>query len=455
MSCGLSDFFLLASGLDFEAHFTAMPPSLGERIRTRILPAALLVVAVLLILDAGRLALADFYDQSSDPADWERAAAIEPGNAVHWHRLGRYRLWDFQNADLRRAIGYYERATRLNPRSPFSWLDLASAYEMAGDSVRARQAFEQAKSAYPISAEVAWNYGNFLLRSGNLPEALAEIHRAVLTDPSFEPLAVSVCWRAGVSFDQIFDQVVPPRARAYLSAADFFLGEGDINSALKTWARAQALNEPIELARSFPFLEQLIRLARPSEARLVWQQALAKTNRKAPAVAPGSLIWDGGFEESFPNGGLGWQRLNATGASIGLDSSVHRSGTSALRVSFDGSANIDFEHVRQVVVVEPRTRYRFEAYVRCEGVSTDSGPQFRIFDRHHPAALNVQTQSLTGTLANWTPQELEFVTGPDTHFLFVILQRRPSRKLDNKLSGTLWADDVSLVPLHVASQAKP
>lgn len=432
-----------------------MPPSLAEQVKAWVLPVVLLVVAGFLIIEAGRLSLADFYDQSSDPADWERAAALEPGDAAHWQRLGRYRQWDFQNADLRRAIGYYERATRLNPRSPYSWLDLASAYEMAGDSARARQAFEKAKSAYPISAEVAWNYGNFLLRSGSLPEALVEIRQATTADRKFEPLAVSVCWRAGVSFDRIFDQVVPSRVASYLDTVDFFLGEGDVDSALRAWARVQALNQPVELARSFPLLEQLVRLDRASEARLVWQQALAVAGRKAVLVAPGSLIWDGGFEESFLNGGFGWHELDVTGASIALDSSPRRSGARALRVSFDRSANLDFQHVRQHVIVEPRTRYHFQAYVRCEGISTDSGLRFRIFDRRRPAALNVETENLTGTLAAWTAQELDFVTGPDTHFLTVVLQRRPSRKLDNKLSGTIWVDDVLLVPVEFASPAKP
>ena len=29
----------------------------------------------------------------------------------------------------------------------------------------------------------------------------------------------------------------------------------------------------------------------------------------------------------------------------------------------------------------------------------------------------------------------------------VVLRRRPSQKLDNKISGTIWMDDVSLVPV--------
>jgi hypothetical protein len=282
---------------------------------------------------------------------------------------------------------------------------------------------------------------------------LAEIRQAVTADPGFDLQAVSVCWRAGVSLDQLFEQVVPPRVASYLKTMDFFLREGDLDSALLVWARVNALGEPVELVRSFPLLERLVRVDRPSDARLVWQQALALARMEEAPIVPGSTVWDGGFEQGFSRGGFGWQKTDVPGASVALDSSVRRSGTATLRVSFDGSANIDFQHVRQDMVVEPGTRYRFRAYVRCEGVSTDSGPRFRIFDRSQPAALNVETENLTGTLAVWTPQEVDFVTGPQTHFLTILLQRRPSRKLDNKLRGTLWVDDVSLVP--VSSGGKP
>ena len=217
----------------------------------------------------------------------------------------------------------------------------------------------------------------------------------------------------------------------------------------------QGLNEPVQLKQSFPLIDQLIRLDRFSDARSVWQQALALAHREAPTVAPGSLIWDGGFEQGFLNGGFGWYEIKVAGASFALDSSSPHSGDRALQVSFDGSTNLNFGNILQYVVVEPRTRYRFQAYVRCEAISTDRGVHFRIFDVRRPAALDVETEDLTGTVSAWTPQDLEFVTGPETRLLVVALSRRPSTKLDNKLSGTVWVDDVSLIPVETAPPSKP
>ena len=68
--------------------------------------------------------------------------------------------------------------SRLNPRSPYYKLDLASALEMTGSNGEADSYFRAAQAAFPISAEVSWKYGNFLLRQNRLPEADAEIHRS-------------------------------------------------------------------------------------------------------------------------------------------------------------------------------------------------------------------------------------------------------------------------------------
>ncbi len=42
--------------------------------------------------------------------------------------------------------------------------------------------------------------------------------------------------------------------------------------------------------------------------------------------------------------------------------------------------------------------------------------------------------------------DLDLTTGPDTHFLLVHLYRTASRLFENKLSGTVWLADVTLVP---------
>ncbi len=71
--------------------------------------------------------------------------------------------------------------------------------------------------------------------------------------------------------------------------------------------------------------------------------------------------------------------------------------------------------------------------------------RFEIVDPKDQQHLDVLTQNETGTLP-WTLEQADFTTGPHTHLILIRLARRPSERLDNKLRGTVWIDDVSLVP---------
>ena len=100
----------------------------------------------------------------------------------------------------------------------------------------------------------------------------------------------------------------------------------------------------------------------------------------------------------------------------------------------------------QEVLVTPGTHYRFRGYLRTDQISTESGLRFEIFDPKDMKNLDVLTPNETGTQP-WTLEETDFTPGPKTHLIRIQLTRTPSKRLDNKLSGTVWVDDVELVPV--------
>ena len=67
-------------------------------------------------------------------------------------------------------------------------------------------------------------------------------------------------------------------------------------------------------------------------------------------------------------------------------------------------------------------------------------------DVRHAQQVQVTTPELTGSNA-WTELESDFVAGPDTKAVKITLRRIPSWKFDNKVSGTVWVDDVALTPV--------
>ena len=405
-----------------------------------------LLVAATLAVPSGKNWLAEKWARSPQPENWLRAAQLESGNAEHWYRLGRYRQLDFEHMDPALAIFYYRRALAIDRRSATFWMDLAGAYETAGDTAQAHVAFETAKSVYPISGEVAWRYGNFLLRQGQLPEAFAEIRRAVTTDHKLATLATSRCWRSSRDIERVLDQALPAETPVYLQALDFVVAEREDDAALAVWKRLMALHPSFELGRAFLLIDELIQRDRLDDAKRVWQEALGTAGWSQPELLSGSLVWDGGFEGNFANGGFGWREKDVEGVTIDFDTEVRHAGTRSLRVTFGGTANVSLEAPYQFVPVEPNRRYRFAAYLRTEGISTDSGVRFWIFDPKRPGYLNVLTPSLIGSQP-WALDELDFTTGPHTRVIEIALRRLPSQKFDNKIQGTVWVDEVSLIPL--------
>jgi tetratricopeptide (TPR) repeat protein len=406
----------------------------------------LAVVVVAWLCYAGVIhALASYYAASSNPDDWHRASQVEPANAENWYRLGRYRHLDFEHSDLPLAISYYRRAVQLDPHSPFYKLDLASALEMAGNNEEAEKYFRAAQDIYPISAEVSWRYGNFLLRQERLPEAYGEIHRAVVVDSKLLPLAVSRAWHSDPDVRVLLGQVLPNTAEGDWEALSYLIQAQDGTAALAVWNHLIGLKPPIDRKKLFEFIDMLVHQDRFDEAGSVWRQATAADPTFPPASPGGSLVLDGGFESDPSNGGFGWRQEVVPGADFDFDTEEKHSGSRSARVIFDRTQNLSYQHLWQWVLVAPGTRYRFHGFLRIDHISTDSGMRFEIADPRRPKDLDVLTTNETGTQP-WTMEEAEFTTGPQTRLIRIALRRMPSARFDNKISGAVWVDDVAVLP---------
>ena len=423
-------------------------PTTNFRVRW-LVGAAAVSLAVVIGWAAVRHGVAAHWARSLHPDRWLRAAAWEPDNPEHWYRLGRYYQIDFENADLPRAISYYQRATGIAPGSARYWLDLAETEETALQLAAAEQAFRKAQQAYPISAEVSWRFGNFLLRQNRQDEAFREIYSALSVKPSLTALAISRCWQSTQDIERILKLALPVRPEAYWGAIDFLVEAREPGAAMVVWKRLMAGDPEFPAQRSFRLQDMLIETGHAGDAQRVWQQSLSAAGAQSDPQLADSLLWNGGFEQQLLNGGLGWRFRPVAGADLSFDGRVAHSQGRSLRVVFDGTTNVNFEQPWQYVVVEPHTRYRLTAYFRTEGVTTNSGIRLEIQETHFGSALQA-TPNLAGTQP-WAPSEAEFTTSADTQLVRVVLRRRPSQKLDNKIRGTIWVDDVSLVPVVESS----
>jgi tetratricopeptide (TPR) repeat protein len=405
-----------------------------------------LVLATTLSYSSIRNALAAYYSGLETQAGYVRAAQLEPGNPEHWFLLGRYWQYNLEDPDVQRALNAYRTSLSLDPRDASVWLDLATAYESQSDLPAAREAFLQAKRVYPVSAEVSWRYGNFLLRQNELPAAFTEIRQAVSVDPKRAAEAFSRCWRVDPDIQAILDHALPPTVPVYLDAIRELDADAAIDPALAVWNRLTSLHPQLPLSRVIPFVDSLVQAHRIDDAHRVWDQAVALADSPPPADPSGSVLWDGGFETGVFGGGFAWTIPPPTpGVQVTIDSSEKHSGQRSLRLGFDGSRNVDFSDVCHLAQVQPGTSYRFSAWVRAQGLATDQGIRFRLEWLENARNASTETTEVHSTQP-WTQLTLPWTAVAGVRQLRVCVNRRPSDDLVSRIHGTAWIDDVALVP---------
>jgi hypothetical protein len=114
-------------------------------------------------------------------------------------------------------------------------------------------------------------------------------------------------------------------------------------------------------------------------------------------------------------------------------------------VTFDGRSNVDFHDVCHFVPLQHADQYQFSAWVRARDLSSDQGPHFVLAGLGGELAAPLVTKDLLGSFdwqqitAAWTPPAGAVEAQ-------LCLARLPSGQPGSRIHGTLWLDDVTLIP---------
>ena len=377
---------------------------------------------------------------------FSRATRLEPSNPDVWFALGRYWQYNFESPDLDRAVAAYRKSLSIDPLSADAWLDLGAAYEALGDLAGARDAFLNARRVYPLSASVAWRYGNFLLRQGDFDAAFSEIRRAVLGDPHRGAEAFSRCILVEPDVEKVLVRVIPPIPEIYLEVIRGLSDVNQVSDALRVWNDLLPLHPQLQLWRLQPLIDALRRKRLALQAGAVWLQAAALSGFADLQEPPGSVLWDGGFESGETGHPYAWSfSPNAHGVQILFDSQQKHAGAHSLRVTFDGQSNLSFLDVCHYVPVQPATAYRFSFWARTRDLSAGQGVHFLLrgvggAEVAAPTAVSVHPS------VEWQQVATNWTSPSGSSELLACLGRLPSDQPDNKIRGTVWLDDVALVP---------
>lgn len=404
------------------------------------------ILALLLAFFSIRNAWAVQQAETGTRAGLQNAVRLEPGNFNNWYLLGRLSQYSLEEPDPAQAIASFRHALSLNPRAADVWLDLAVLYESQGDMNSARDALLEARKAYPLSAAVAWQYGNFLLRREQINEAFAEIRRATYIEPRRSAEAFSRCWRVNPDANAVVDAMIPPDRDAYLVVMRELCAANQISTAQGVWQRLLSLRPRINLAEIMFFADALMQHGQTNRARQAWEQAVQLSNI-ALSDPPNSALWDGGFESGVKDGGFAWVYPYQSGVQAALDSRQRHTGKFSLRLFFDGKHNASYDGVCNNLDVRPDTTYRLSAWLRAQSLTTDQGVRFRLQSWSDRGVYSYADSQDTRGTQPWTPMEMSWVSPKDVQRARICILRTASRGMNPHIQGTVWIDDVALVPV--------
>ena len=400
-----------------------------------VVAAAVVLSAAYLTL-AGRELLGAWFGDRADLASLYRAARLDPANADYRNHLGRY--YELVARDPAAAIEPYRAAVQMNPHSARYWFDLASAYQVLGDTVGQTSALEHAIKADPTTPDVAWEAANLYLVRGQNEKALREFHVVLGNDPTLAGPAMQFCWRLEPDVDALLRDVVPPRADAYMAFLSLLMGQQETTGTAKVWNALMNVHQPFELRNAFEYFRYLILHKDVDQALLVWQQTANRFGLLSYLTSSSNLIVNGNFGLDVLNGGFDWQYQKQSGVALTLDPSDFHSGQRSLMISFDGPG-INDAGLFQFIPVQPQTTYNFSAYYKNAEMEGAGGPHFTIQDAYSQAVYFESDELKEAGF--WKSVNGEFTTSADCKLVILHIRRLPA---GSPIRGKLWVDDFHL-----------
>ena len=353
----------------------------------------------------------------------------------------RQQLTGVREEDVQEAIALFRRALQRDSQDPYRWADLGEAFLEAGQKEEARDCYGQVLALAPRSAPFLLRVANFYFQIGENKKALPITARILTLIPDYDSIIFSEYARLVDHVEDVLRYGLPQDRRAAESWVQFLIQARRLDDAQRTWDWVAGRGYAND-ALAGEFVEFLIRQGHPDSAASAWARYLGT---RSGDYGKSTYLFNGGFESEPAQSPFDWNVARTEGVEVSRDFTTAWSGKYSLRISFAGTQNLDFAAASQLAFVKPGP-YRFHAFIRSEGLTTDQGIRFRISDAEMPARLDVIFGQFTGTTP-WSAVEHAFVVSPETRLLQVQVIRKPSLKFDNKIGGTAWIDELRLEPI--------
>lgn len=329
-------------------------------------------------------------------------------------------------------------ALKRDPSSPFRWCDLGTAFLEKGQKEEARRCFERALVLGPNLVSNLSLAAQFYNRIGERKEALQCSARILELTPYYAPDILDSYTSSSYKLMDTLNYGLPRNPSV---ARDYFrllLRGEDPESVRQAWDWLAERSIP-DRELTNQYVDFLMKTKEYDRAKSIWLSSLGNNRGAYPTS---ELLYNAGFEAEPCGSVFDWRISRTHEADVTRDSRIAHSGKYSLRIEFGGEANLSYRNVAQETLLNPG-KYRFSAFVRTEGISTDKGVGIWIYDADSQARLNVRTEQLTGT-HEWTELHQDVEVHEGTRRIRIELVRDKSEKFDNLIKGIVWFDDLQM-----------
>ncbi len=322
----------------------------------------------------------------------------------------------------------------LDPSNPLVWSTYAETLSAAGRTQEAASIFDQSVSLGPGMSPVLMRRANFDFAHGRLTDGFRMTNAILKQTDAFDQVLFSYLTLSGQPVSALAGVAVPALSRP---AASWL-----------SWLRTSGSDKDLGELSSWMLGNHLLDQKSASDlAWALWQRKEFTASQKFWSDWRGNpkaddlhseRLADVRFQQAPGESPFDWTVTPVAGVEINRKD--------GLEIQFSGSSNLTFSNVRQFTTASGG-RYRFSAVISADDISTDQGPFFHIYDLLNPRLLNVTTEQIRGNVAR-SSISLDVPVPPGIHALGIQIDRIPSQKFDNKISGKLHVYEVSLKPVY-------
>jgi hypothetical protein len=211
------------------------------------------------------------------------------------------------------------------------------------------------------------------------------------------------------------------------------------------WLRGETLAAQGRCREAAPAIETVAKLS-PSILETAEGAALVSQVERYAALNLGTdiraalerqtrnQVTNGGFEAGY----RGWGMWPEPGSDSTFDDTAY-SGLRSIRVQFDGSRDVNYYQVFQVVPVQPDRTYQLSAWMRADAFTGHLGIEVRSQDG---VWFGGNTLQVHGSTDGWQRVTLNFSPPAGVTEVALTLRRYNGHGL---VSGTVWVDEVVLL----------